>query len=272
MITKEGNMSEKGIFDVTGKVALVTGASRGLGRVFAEVLAEYGADVSCVGRDEAKLAETLELIGKYKHRAIAITADVSSPSEVQRMVEETAGRLGKIDILINNAGIAGVNNRIHEMPVEDWDAVIDNNLRSQFLCMKAVLPFMLKNKGGSIVNIASNAGVRAEGSFVPAPYGVSKAGIISLTQYAALQYVRDNIRVNAIAPGMHGSNLGHPKDPELSRQLDEAVQQFCAANVPMARLASASELKGLTILLASNASSYITGQVFIQDGGQTARI
>ena len=262
-------MSEKGIFDVSGKVAIVTGASRGLGRAFAEVLAEYGADVACVGRDQEKLAETLDLLSKYGHRVISIIADVSKPAEVQRMTEETVRQLGKIDILINNAGIAGVNNKIHEMPLEDWDEVIGTNLRSQFLCMKAVLPFMLKNKGGSIVNIASNAGVRAEGSFVPAPYGVSKAGIISLTQYAALQYVHDNIRVNAIAPGMHASNLGHPKDPELAKQLDESVKAFCAANVPMGRLAAAAELKGLTILLASNASSYITGQVFVQDGGQT---
>jgi len=265
-------MSEKGIFDISGKVALVTGASRGLGRVFAEVLAEYGADVSCIGRDQSMLAETVQLIAQYKHRAIAIVADVSDPGEVQRMTEETVRQLGRIDILVNNAGIAGINSKIHEMRLEEWDEVIGTNLRSQFLCMKAVLPFMLKNKGGSIVNIASNAGIRPEASFVPVPYGVSKAGIISLTQYAAMQYVKDNIRVNAIAPGMHGSNLGHPKDPELSRQMDKAIQEFCAANVPMARLADASELKGLTILLASNASSYITGQVFIQDGGQTTKL
>ena len=142
-------MSEKGIFDISGKAALVTGASRGLGRAFAEVLAEFGADVCCVGRDEAKLAETMELVAAYKHRAFAIVADMSSPDEVQRMTEETVRRLGKIDILVNNAGIAGVPNRIHEMPIEDWDEVIATNLRTQFLCMKAVLPFMLKNKGGS---------------------------------------------------------------------------------------------------------------------------
>ncbi len=264
-------MSEKGIFDISGKVALVTGASRGLGRAFAEVLAEYGADVCCVGRDQAMLAETVGIIARYNHRAIAIAADVSIPAEVQRMTEETVRQLGKIDILINNAGIAGVNNRVHEMPIEDWDGLMNANLRSQFLCMKAVLPYMLKNKGGSIVNISSNAGIRAESSFVPVSYGVTKAGIISLTQYAALQYVRDNIRVNAIAPGMHGSNLGHPKDPELAKQLDRAVQEYCVANVPMGRLADASELKGLLILLASNASSFITGQVFVEDGGQTTK-
>jgi NAD(P)-dependent dehydrogenase (short-subunit alcohol dehydrogenase family) len=268
---KEPIMSEKGIFDITGKVALVTGASRGLGRAFAEVLAEYGADVACVGRDKVKLAETITILSQYGHKAIPIIADVSDPDQVQRMAEEAVAQLGKIDILINNAGIAGALSRIHEMPIEEWDRVINGNLRSQFLCMKAVLPSMLRNKGGSIVNIASNAGVRAEGSFVPPQYGVSKAGIINLTQYAAIQYVKDNIRVNAIAPGMHASNLGHPDDPEIAKKMDETVRDFCATNVPMGRLAAASELKGLTILLASDASSYITGQVFIQDGGQTAK-
>jgi NAD(P)-dependent dehydrogenase (short-subunit alcohol dehydrogenase family) len=264
-------MSDKGIFDISGKVAVVTGASRGLGRAFAEVLAEYGADVACVGRDKAKLDETIAILSQYGHKTLPIIADVSDPGQVERMVKETASQFGKIDILINNAGIAGALNRIHEMPIEDWDRVINANLRSQFLCMRAVLPYMLKNGGGAIVNIASNAGVRAEGSFVPPQYGVSKAGIINLTEYAAIQYVKDNIRVNAIAPGMHASNLGHPDDPELAKKLDESVKEFCATSVPMGRLADAAELKGLIILLASNASSYITGQVFIQDGGQTAK-
>lgn len=264
-------MTEKGIFYISGKAALVTGASRGLGRAFVEVLAEYGADVCCVGRDEAKLAETVELSARYGHKVIPIIADVSSPDEVQRMTDETVRHLGKVDILVNNAGIAGVPNRIHEMPIEAWDEVIATNLRTQFLCMKAVLPLMLKNKGGSIVNIASIAGIRAENGAIPCSYGVSKAGIISLTQYAAMQYVKDNIRVNAIAPGMHRSNLGHPKDPEQSRQLYKVIEDYCAVNVPMGRLADASELKGLLILLASNASSFITGQVFVQDGGQTTK-
>jgi 3-oxoacyl-[acyl-carrier protein] reductase len=265
-------MSGKNIFDISGMAALVTGASRGLGRVFAEVLAEYGADVACVGRDRAMLEETVRIIEKYRHRSIAIVANVSDPGDVQRMTEETARQFGRIDILINNAGIGGTYNRIHEMPLEDWDEVMDNNLRSQFLCMKAVLPFMLKNKGGSIVNIASNAGIRAEGEHCPVPYGVSKAGIISLTQYAAMQYVRDNIRVNAIAPGMHASSLGRPKDPELAKQVDKEIEEFSAKNIPMGRQAAASELKGLTILLASNASSFITGQVFVEDGGQTTKL
>jgi NAD(P)-dependent dehydrogenase (short-subunit alcohol dehydrogenase family) len=265
-------MQDKGIFDISGKTAIVTGASRGLGRAFAEVLAEYGADVACVGRDREKLAETVEGLTKYGHKTIIITADVSDPADVRRMTEETVTQFGKIDILVNNAGIAGVYNKIHEMAIEDWDKVINSNLRSQFLCMKAVLPYMVKNKSGSIINISSNAGLRAEGSFVPPPYGVSKAGIISLTQYAALQYVKDNIRINAIAPGMHKSELGQPKDAEIARQIAKGAEDFCAVNTPMGRQAEAAELKGLIILLASNASSFITGQVIVQDGGQSTRL
>jgi NAD(P)-dependent dehydrogenase (short-subunit alcohol dehydrogenase family) len=264
-------VSDKGIFDVSGKVALVTGASRGLGRAIAEVLAQYGADVCCVGRDRAMLKETIGLIAAYGRRTAVVVSDVSVPEEVQRMAAETVRQLGKIDILVNNAGIAGTSNRIHEMPIEDWDEVMNTNLRSQFLCMRAVLPYMLENRGGSIVNISSNAGIRAKGDFIPPQYGVSKAGIISLTQYAALQYVRDNIRVNAIAPGFHASNLGQPKDPEVAEQMKKAIAEFCLANVPMARQAAASELQGLVILLASNASSFITGQVFVQDGGDITK-
>ncbi|MBN2039302.1 MAG: SDR family oxidoreductase [Spirochaetes bacterium] len=265
-------MPEKDLFDITGKAAIVTGASRGLGRAFAEVLAEYGADVACIGRDQSKLKETIDIISSYGHKAVSIAADVSDADDVKRMVDQAVKEFDKIDILINNAGIAGVNYKIHEMPIKSWDDVMNANLKSQFLCMKEVIPYMLKNKGGSIVNISSNAGLRGDGNMIPPTYGVSKAGIISLTEYAAMQYVRDNIRVNAIAPGMHKSNLGHPDDSEQSKQLDKAIEEFCSANVPMGRQADASELKGLIILLASNASSFITGQVFVQDGGQITQL
>jgi 3-oxoacyl-[acyl-carrier protein] reductase len=264
-------MSQEEVFDITGRAAIVTGASRGLGRVFAEVLAEYGADVACVGRDKMMLDETVGIVATYGHKAFPIIADVTRPEEVQRMVEEAASELGKIDILVNNAGVAGKFQKLHEMPIEDWDYVIDTNLRSQFLCLRAVVPFMLRNGGGSIINISSNAGIRAEGTFMNPSYGVSKAGIISLTQYAALQYVRDNIRVNAIAPGMHVTSLGQPSDPEGSKIVARIIDDYAVANVPMGRQAAPSELKGLTILLASNASSFITGQVFVPDGGQITK-
>jgi len=269
-------MAAKNIFDLTGKVALITGASRGLGRAFAEAMAEFGADVACVGRDEAKLAETVKIIGKYKHRAIAIKADVNEEDQIKAMVAEAVKKLGKIDIFFNNAGIARPPVPIHLTPTEDWDAVINTNLRGAFLALKHVLGHMVKNKRGSVINISSIAGLRAEVPEVgPAAYGAAKAGLILLTNIAAMEYAKYNIRVNCIAPGMHKSELGQnnpgpkPKNmPDMKKMMDK----YCAEEIPMGRMAEASELAGLAVLLASDASSYITGQVFAQDGGQSARL
>jgi NAD(P)-dependent dehydrogenase (short-subunit alcohol dehydrogenase family) len=268
-------MANRGIFDLSGKVALITGASRGLGRAFAEAMAEFGANVACVGRDEAKLAETLQIIGKYKHNNIAVKADVTKENEVKRMVDETVRQMGKIDICFNNAGIARPPRPIHLTPTEEWDAVIETNLRGVFLCLKHVLAAMVKNKSGSIINISSIAGLRAEVPEVgPAAYGAAKAGVILLTNIAAMEYAKDNIRVNCIAPGMHKSELGKnnpgPRPPQAV--LDKYIAEYCAKWIPMGRIAEASELKGLAVLLASDASSYITGQVFVEDGGQSARL
>ncbi len=268
-------MTDKSIFDLSGKVALITGASRGLGRAFAEAMAQFGADVACVGRDEAKLAETVKIINKYKHRAIVIKADVTQENEVKNMVAEAVKKLGKIDIFFNNAGIARPPTRIHETPTEDWLAVINTNLNGVFLALKHVLAHMVKNKKGSIINISSIAGLRAEVPEVgPAAYGAAKAGVILLTNIAAMEYAKDGIRVNCIAPGMHKSELGHnnpgPKpDPAF---MEKMIGEYCAAEIPMGRMAEASELTGLAVLLASDASSYITGQVFVEDGGQSARL
>jgi len=192
------------------------------------------------------------------------------------MVAETVKQLGKIDICFNNAGIARPPLPIHETPTEDWDAVIETNLRGVFLCLKYVLPAMIKNKKGSIINISSIAGLRAEVPEVaPASYGAAKAAIINLTQVAAMEYAKDGIRVNCIAPGMHKSELGRNNPgprPTNMPDVDKMMAKYCAEEIPMGRMAEASELKGLAVLLASDASSYITGQVFVEDGGQSARL
>lgn len=269
-------MTDKGIFDLSGKTALITGASRGLGVAFAKAMAEYGADVACIGRDTAKLDETVRLIKNYGHRAVAIRADMTKEEDIKNMVAETVRQLGKIDIFFNNAGITTPPYKIHELATEDWDDVINTNLRGMFLGMKYVIPVMIENKGGSIINIASIAGLRAEVPEVaPASYGASKAGIINLTQVAAMEYVEYGIRVNCIAPGMHKSELGRPRgkpgpDTVVGMKLD--IAEYCAEWIPMGRQAEADELAGLAVLLASDASSYITGQVFAQDGGQSARL
>jgi NAD(P)-dependent dehydrogenase (short-subunit alcohol dehydrogenase family) len=269
-------MKTKNIFDLTGKVALVTGASRGLGRAFAEAMAQFGADVACNGRDEAKLAETVKIIGKYGVKAAAIKADVSKESEIKKMVADTVKQFGKIDILFNNAGIGRGPTPIHELPLEEWQAVIDTNLTGVFLCMKHVIPAMIKNKKGSIINISSIAGLRAEVPEVgSAAYGAAKAGVILLTNIAAMEYAKYNIRVNCIAPGMHKSELGRnnpgPKPPDF-KEIDKMIEKYCREEIPLGRIAEAEELAGLSVLLASDASSYITGQVFAQDGGQSARL
>ena len=266
-------MIEKGIFDLSGKVALVTGASRGLGRAIATILAEYGADVACVGRDMQACEMTLDQVRSYGRRAFPVKADMTSEEDIKQMVAATIKEFGKIDILFNNAGTASGFGKIHEITTDEWDFTINTNLRGAFLCMKYTIPHMLANKGGSIINISSIAGIRAEVPEIgPAAYGASKAGINNLTQVAAMHYVKDNIRINAIAPGMHRSEIGRAGNTEeQNRELDKFLDDYCAEWIPMGRIAEAEELAGLVLLLASNASSYMTGQIICQDGGKTAR-
>ena len=266
-------MPEKGIFDLSGKVALVTGASRGLGRAIATILAEYGADVACVGRDMKACEITLGQVRSFGRRAFPVKADMTSEEDIVKMVEATIKEFGKIDILFNNAGTASGHGKIHEIATDEWDFTINANLRGTFLCMKYTIPYMLANKGGSIINISSIAGIRAEVPEIgPAAYGASKSGINNLTQVAAMHYAKNNIRVNAIAPGMHRSEIGRAGNTEeQNREMDKFLDDYCAEWIPMGRLAEAEELAGLVLLLASNASSYITGQIICQDGGKTAR-
>jgi NAD(P)-dependent dehydrogenase (short-subunit alcohol dehydrogenase family) len=272
-IIKESLMNEKSIFDLSGRVALVTGGGSGLGRAFCESMAKYGADVACVGRTEQKLKETVELVGRFGHKGIAIKADVSRPDEVDHMVNEAVSKLGTIDILFNNAGITHTATRVGETPVEDWDRVIATNLSGVFLCMRAVLPIMLKQRRGSVINISSiGAYGGAEPEVSPAAYGASKAGVIALTKFAAVEYAKDGIRINSIAPGMHHTDLGVEPDPVLAARREQFINELVSMNIPMGRLAEPAELEGLAVFLASDASSFVTGQVFVQDGGQLAKI
>ena len=266
-------MKRRDLFDLSGKVALVTCGGSGLGRAFCEAMAEFGADVACVGRTEQKLKETVESLGRFGHRAIAVKADVSIPDEVADMVDETVTKLGTIDILFNNAGISLAPTRVDEMPIEDWDRVMDINLRGVFLCMRSVLPVMLKQKRGSIINISSiGAFGGAMPEVTPSSYGASKAGVIALTKFAAVEYAKDGIRINSIAPGMHKTDLGDQSDPKMVERREELIEKAVSMNIPIGRIAEPMEIEGLAVFLASDASSFVTGQVFIQDGGQLAKI
>ena len=259
------------LFDLKGRVALVTGGGSGLGRVFCEALAESGADIAIGDIDEEGALKTTEMLEKFGRRSLVVTADVTHPGDVQHMVEETRSKLGAVDILINNAGIMTKANRVADMPVEDWDRVIAVDLKGVFLCTRAALPVMVKQGRGNIINIASVYGIKPlfeVGKANPnAHYAAAKAGVVSLTKETALEYAREGIRVNAIAPGFFGGKLGQwiedPGEAERRKQFEEAI----ADTTPMGRRGVPTELRGIVLYLASDASSFVTGQVFTADGG-----
>jgi NAD(P)-dependent dehydrogenase (short-subunit alcohol dehydrogenase family) len=252
------------IFDLSGKVALITGGGSGIGRAYCEGMAEFGADVACAGRTESKLEETVKLISRFGHRALAIKADVSKPDEVHHMVNQTVQTLGSIDIVFANAGIGeGGPARIHERPIEDWDRIMAVNLRSVYLLMREVFPLMIKQKSGNFISTASVGGFWPVTIPLAAGYATAKAGVIMLTKVAARQYAEYGIRVNAICPGWHRTSL-------ITEEQRQRVEPLVLSRVPMKRFGLPEEIKGLAVWLASDASSFVTGHAFIQDGGEIA--
>jgi NAD(P)-dependent dehydrogenase (short-subunit alcohol dehydrogenase family) len=271
-------MTDRGIFDLTGKVVLITGGSRGLGRACAEAVAAFGADVVIAARDQGKIDETLSILTKYNVETLGISADMTKEEDIKRMVDETLKKFGRIDVLFNNAGTARPQRPIHEEVIADFDIIINSNLRAPFLVMKYVLPVMIKQNKGSIIITSSTAGLRAEfPEIAPIAYCAAKAGLNVMTQIAALEYARYNIRVNCIAPGIHPTELHHempkeetPPTPEQEAAMKEKGKKIFE-DIPMNRFGEASELGGLAVLLASDASSYITGQIMVQDGGRSVK-
>ncbi|MCY7377359.1 MAG: glucose 1-dehydrogenase [Pyrinomonadaceae bacterium] len=251
----------KDLFDLTGKTAIVTGGSRGIGVEMAEGLAEAGANLMLCARREEWLLETVE---EFRGRGFTVegkTCDVSKEADVQAVVDATIEKFGKIDVLINNAGISW-GAMPEEMPLAQWQKVLDINLTGCFLFAQIVGREMLKREQGSIINIASIAGLSssANGPFY-AGYAASKAGLIGLTRELAASWGRRGIRVNAIAPGFFHSRLADKVIDIYERSIQET-------NV-IPRIGEEGELKGAAVFLASDASSYITGQTIIVDGGMT---
>jgi NAD(P)-dependent dehydrogenase (short-subunit alcohol dehydrogenase family) len=249
------------LFDLSGRVAIVTGGSRGLGAEFAEGLAEAGASLMlCARRDEWLVpgAETLRARGFTVH---AMRCDVANAGDVQAVVDATMERFGAIDILVNNAGVSW-GERPESMPLPQWQKVLDVNLTGAFICAQAVGREMIKRQYGRIINIASIAGLQGNvnGPFY-AGYAASKAGLMGLTRELAASWGRHNIRVNAIAPGFFHSRLS---DSSIA-QVEESLKKV----TPLGRVGLPGELKGVTVFLASDASNYITGQTIIVDGGGT---
>ncbi len=266
-------MAERDIFDLSGKVALVTGGGSGIGRLICEAMVEYGADVACCDLNKDGARETAELVSKFKRRSVAIEADVSQPDSVQYMMDKTMAELGSIDILFNNAGIYPVGSRVHETAIEDWDRIIAVDLKGVFLCMRAVLPVMMKQGKGTIINTSSINGIMTnDREVVPvASYNVAKAGVIALTRQAATEYASDGIRVNCIAPGIiGGTNIAAARKNAWSQEKQDKLLEMRLNRIPMRRIGTPEDLKGISVFLASEASSFVTGQTFIIDGGQLA--
>jgi NAD(P)-dependent dehydrogenase (short-subunit alcohol dehydrogenase family) len=270
---QEEPMAGKDIFDLSGKVAVVTGGGSGIGRLFCEAMAEYGADVACCDLNKDRARETVDRIGRFQRRFVVIEADVSRPDRVQYMADKTMAELGNIDILFNNAGIYPVESRVHETAIEDWDRTIAVDLKGVFLCMRAVLPIMIKQGKGNIINTASVNGIMTnDREVVPvASYNVAKAGVIALTRQTATEYAGDGIRVNCIAPGIIGdtSLVAERKKTWPQERLDKLLEMRLS-RIPLRRIGTPEDLKGIAVFLASEASSFVTGQTFIIDGGQLA--
>jgi NAD(P)-dependent dehydrogenase (short-subunit alcohol dehydrogenase family) len=252
----------------------VTGAGFGLGGAFARGLARHGAAIACADIDAERAQAIVAQLTASGARATAIVADVRDEAAVSAAVAQACAAFGTIDVLINNAGITTAPVRLHELAVADWDRLMEINLRGTFLVTRAVLPVMLAAQRGSIINLSSIYGL---GGFYPgfpaglASYAASKAAIIGLTRQCAVEYARDGIRVNAIAPGYHGgTNLGHEARAGASAEKIAQIEGAIHAAIPMGRRGTPDELEGLAVYLASDASSYVTGQVFAHDGGWTA--
>ena len=249
------------LFSLAGRVAIVTGGSRGLGREMAEGLAEAGASLMLCARRDEWLAPTLADFRARGFRVEGLLADVANPADVQAVVDKTIAAFGKVDILVNNAGVTWAAEP-EAMPVDKWQKVLDINLTGAFLFAQAAARDMLTRRWGRIINIASISGLHASvhGPHY-APYAATKAGLMGLTRELAASWGRQGIRVNAIAPGFFHSRLA---DGAI-----EMTEPAIKATNPIGRVGDAGELKGVAVFLAADASNYITGQTIVVDGGRT---
>jgi len=250
------------LFSLEGKVALVTGGGRGLGRAGALALAGAGADVVLVSRTRSQLEETAGLIERLGRRAVVATADTRSGKDVEAAVQAAVDAFGRIDILFNNAG-TNIRKNVVDMPDEDWHTIMDTNVKGAFLVARAVARQMVRQGSGTIINMSSMSAASAEPT--KAVYAASKGAIALFTKGLALELAPHGIRVNAIAPGYMLTSLvkgGLEADPERKKRV--------LARIPLGRLGEPEEIGGALVFLASEAARYITGATITIDGGWTA--
>jgi len=255
-------MNVKQLFDLTGRVAIITGGSIGLGRQMAEGLAEMGANLVLCARKKERCQQAAEDLQKLGAKTLALACDVKNPADIHGVVDATMAQFGRIDILINNAGTSW-GAPVEEMRLEHWNKVIETNLTGTFLFSQAVGKIMIGQRRGKIINIASVAGLRgASPEFQAIGYHASKGGVIIFTKDLACKWGIHNIQVNSIAPGWFPTNM--------SQVLIERNRDTFLKTIPLRRFGNDHDLKGAAAFLASDASDFVTGHVLVVDGGQSA--
>ena len=247
-------------FSLDGKTAIVTGGKRGIGKAIALAFAEAGADVAVCGRviEDGELQAVAEEIQGLGRRSLAVQADISRKADVDNLVQKVMEEFGAIDILVNNAGII-IRTPLIDTPEDDWDKVIDTDLKGYYLCSQAVGKRMMERKRGNIINISSNLGIKVQKN--TGAYCIAKAGVFMLTRVLAVELGSYNIRVNAIAPGIVQTEFSMSLwgDPEIRKQRESMT--------PLGRLAEPSDIVRAALFLASDTSSLITGDTIVVDGG-----
>jgi NAD(P)-dependent dehydrogenase (short-subunit alcohol dehydrogenase family) len=260
--TQESSTNVKQLFDLTGRVAIVTGGSIGLGRQMAEGLAEMGANLVVCARKVDRCQQAAAELRQLGVKVIPLACDVKSQASVQELIDATLAQFGRIDILINNAGISW-GAPVEEMQLEDWNKVIETNLTGPFLCAQLAGRIMIRQGRGKIINIASIAGLGGAPPELSAiGYHASKGGVISFTKDLACKWAIHNIQVNAIAPGWFPTHM--------SNRVLEHHSDLFLSHIPLRRFGNEHDLKGAAVFLASDASNYVTGHVLVVDGGQSA--
>lgn len=255
-------MHAKDLFSLSGRIAIVTGGSRGLGKEIAIGLGEAGAKVIITARREEWLMPTYEEIKGLGVECLAVRADIAKLEDVERLVAETLQRWGRIDILVNNAGITW-GAPPEDMPLDRWDTVLNVNAKGTLICSQEIGKEMIKQGGGNIINVASTTGLLAVDPTVMQAIGyqASKAAIIIMTKQLALEWAKYNIRVNAIAPFFFTTRM--------TKDITQRAEKEIIQHIPLGRLGQEGELKGVVLFLAGEASSYVTGQVINIDGGMS---
>lgn len=255
-------MTVKQLFELSGRTAIITGGAVGLGRQMAEGLAEMGANLVLCARKRERCQQAAEELHRLGVKTLGLACDVKDPGSIQKVVDATRAEFGRIDILINNAGVSW-GAPLEEMTLEQWNKVIETNLTGTFLCSQAVGKVMIGQRRGNIINIASVAGLGGSPAKLQAiGYSASKGGVITFTKDLACKWAQHGIRVNAIAPGWFPTHM--------SEGLIKREGELLLDGIPMRRYGGESDLKGSAVFLASDASDYVTGHVLVVDGGQSA--